>query len=158
MYYVIICTLLRAGVCLLEGRTSYSYVCTASVLAFLETTTSVSYTFSPQPLLSTLNSPKSGRAQCQTPFLSIPIRINLVSAPRMSSLFRPCAACSPLLHLLCSNGRQAVGDGAYSVDAVNDVLAVCQVQGSDDIYYYSYVSIARACRGSVPDVHERSFP
>ncbi|KAL5523794.1 hypothetical protein ACEPAG_7967 [Sanghuangporus baumii] len=37
-----------------------------------------------------------------------------------------------------ANGRQAVGDGAYSVDAVNsDVLAVCQVQGSNDIYYYS---------------------
>ena len=36
-----------------------------------------------------------------------------------------------------SNGRQAVGDGAFHVDAEPSVLAVCHVQGADDMYYYS---------------------
>ena len=38
---------------------------------------------------------------------------------------------------LSSNGRQAVGDGAFYVDAAPSVLAVCHVQGADDMYYYS---------------------
>jgi hypothetical protein len=37
-------------------------------------------------------------------------------------------------HLYRSNGRQTVGDGAPLLDTV---LAVCHVQGADDIYYYS---------------------
>ncbi|KDQ53528.1 hypothetical protein JAAARDRAFT_136971 [Jaapia argillacea MUCL 33604] len=36
-----------------------------------------------------------------------------------------------------SNGRQAVGDGALSFDATPSVLAVCHMQGTDDLYYYS---------------------
>ena len=41
------------------------------------------------------------------------------------------------LTLIFSNGRQTVGDGAFYVDAAPSVLAVCHVQGSDDMYYYS---------------------
>ncbi|KAI6121757.1 ornithine decarboxylase antizyme-domain-containing protein [Pisolithus sp. B1] len=38
----------------------------------------------------------------------------------------------------CSNGhRQAVGDGAFSTDNTPNVLAVCHIQGTDDLYYYS---------------------
>ena len=37
----------------------------------------------------------------------------------------------------CSNGCQVVGDGAFSADITPSVLAVCQMQGSDDMYYYS---------------------
>ncbi|KAI0268666.1 ornithine decarboxylase antizyme-domain-containing protein [Gloeopeniophorella convolvens] len=36
-----------------------------------------------------------------------------------------------------TNGRQTVGDGAFSADVAPSVLAVCQVQGADDMYYYS---------------------
>lgn len=39
--------------------------------------------------------------------------------------------------LLSSNGRQTVGDGAFYVDAAPSVLAVCHLQGEDDMYYYS---------------------
>lgn len=38
---------------------------------------------------------------------------------------------------LKSNGRQTVGDGAFYVDASPNVLAVCHLQGADDMYYYS---------------------
>ncbi|KAJ4468193.1 ornithine decarboxylase antizyme-domain-containing protein [Lentinula aciculospora] len=38
---------------------------------------------------------------------------------------------------LCpTNGRQTVGDGAVTLDTPS-VLAVCQMQGTDDMYYYS---------------------
>ncbi|KAI6166110.1 ornithine decarboxylase antizyme-domain-containing protein [Pisolithus thermaeus] len=37
-----------------------------------------------------------------------------------------------------TNGhRQAVGDGAFSTDNTPSVLAVCHIQGTDDLYYYS---------------------
>ncbi|ETW80417.1 hypothetical protein HETIRDRAFT_452016 [Heterobasidion irregulare TC 32-1] len=36
-----------------------------------------------------------------------------------------------------ANGRQTVGDGAFSTDATPSVLAVCHVQGNDNMYYYS---------------------
>lgn len=36
-----------------------------------------------------------------------------------------------------SNGRQTVGDGAFSSDMIPSVLAVCHVQGADSMYYYS---------------------
>ena len=39
--------------------------------------------------------------------------------------------------LSSSNGRQTVGDGAFYVDVAPSVLAVCHVQGADDMYYYS---------------------
>jgi hypothetical protein len=39
--------------------------------------------------------------------------------------------------LVSSNGRQTVGDGAFFVDVAPSVLAVCHVQGADDMYYYS---------------------
>ncbi|KAF9071119.1 hypothetical protein BDP27DRAFT_1391785, partial [Rhodocollybia butyracea] len=39
-------------------------------------------------------------------------------------------------YLLFSNGRQTVGDGAVTFDTPS-VLAVCQMQGTDDMYYYS---------------------
>ncbi|KIM91905.1 hypothetical protein PILCRDRAFT_57220, partial [Piloderma croceum F 1598] len=35
-----------------------------------------------------------------------------------------------------SNGRQTVGDGAFFTD-VPSVLAVCHLEGNDDMYYYS---------------------
>ncbi|KIJ67833.1 hypothetical protein HYDPIDRAFT_173587 [Hydnomerulius pinastri MD-312] len=39
---------------------------------------------------------------------------------------------------LCpTNGRQAVGDGAFTSDNTPSVLAVCHMQGTDDMYYYS---------------------
>jgi hypothetical protein len=38
---------------------------------------------------------------------------------------------------LCSNGRQTVGDGAFTSDAAPSVLAVCHLEGTDDMYYYS---------------------
>ncbi|KAF9241635.1 ornithine decarboxylase antizyme-domain-containing protein [Melanogaster broomeanus] len=39
---------------------------------------------------------------------------------------------------LCpTNGRQAVGDGAFTCDNTPNVLAVCHIQGTDDMYYYS---------------------
>ncbi|KZV74398.1 hypothetical protein PENSPDRAFT_674229 [Peniophora sp. CONT] len=39
---------------------------------------------------------------------------------------------------LCpANGRQTVGDGALCADTNASVLAVCNVQGAGDIYYYS---------------------
>ncbi|EIW83316.1 hypothetical protein CONPUDRAFT_52585, partial [Coniophora puteana RWD-64-598 SS2] len=37
----------------------------------------------------------------------------------------------------CSNGRQTVGDGAFYTDMTPSVLAVCRVQGTSDMYYYS---------------------
>ncbi|KAF9227305.1 hypothetical protein BS17DRAFT_747693 [Gyrodon lividus] len=36
-----------------------------------------------------------------------------------------------------SNGRQAVGDGAFTCDNTPSVLAVCHLQGAEDMYYYS---------------------
>ncbi|KAL6300595.1 ornithine decarboxylase antizyme-domain-containing protein [Sparassis latifolia] len=36
-----------------------------------------------------------------------------------------------------TNGRQTVGDGAFSFDMTPSVLAVCQMQGTDEMYYYS---------------------
>jgi hypothetical protein len=42
-----------------------------------------------------------------------------------------------IVFLLSSNGRQTVGDGAFYVDAAPSVLAVCHLQGADDMYYYS---------------------
>ena len=36
-----------------------------------------------------------------------------------------------------SNGRQTVGDGAFTFDNEPSVLAVCHLQGTDDMYYYS---------------------
>ncbi|KAG6375407.1 ornithine decarboxylase antizyme-domain-containing protein [Boletus reticuloceps] len=39
---------------------------------------------------------------------------------------------------LCpTNGRLAVGDGAFTCDNTPSVLAVCHIQGTDDMYYYS---------------------
>ncbi|KAF5320712.1 hypothetical protein D9619_001823 [Psilocybe cf. subviscida] len=39
---------------------------------------------------------------------------------------------------LCpANGRQTVGDGAFTFDNEPSVLAVCHMQGADDMYYYS---------------------
>ncbi|TFK54248.1 hypothetical protein OE88DRAFT_1624727 [Heliocybe sulcata] len=43
----------------------------------------------------------------------------------------------PQSSLCPTNGRQAVGDGALSFDAAPSVLAVCHMQGADDLYYYS---------------------
>lgn len=41
-------------------------------------------------------------------------------------------------HISCSNARQSVGDGAASFDtSVPSVLAVCHLEGNDDMYYYS---------------------
>ena len=42
-----------------------------------------------------------------------------------------------LTYVLYSNGRQTVGDGAFSSDMIPSVLAVCHIQGDDSMYYYS---------------------
>lgn len=43
-----------------------------------------------------------------------------------------------MLTVRCSNARQSVGDGADSFDTpVPSVLAVCHLEGNDDMYYYS---------------------
>ncbi len=43
-----------------------------------------------------------------------------------------------ITHTSCSNARQSVGDGAVSVDtSVPSVLAVCHLEGNNDVYYYS---------------------
>ncbi|KAF9264274.1 hypothetical protein L218DRAFT_972776 [Marasmius fiardii PR-910] len=49
----------------------------------------------------------------------------------MSNFIKPKSSLCP------TNGRQAVGDGAASFDIEPSVLAVCQVQGNNDMYYYS---------------------
>lgn len=69
---------------------------------------------------------------------SFPRRIirnsNLVFAPRSYYPTTPCL----VPHILSSsNGRQAVGDGAFTSDNTPSVLAVCHIQGTDDMYYYS---------------------
>ncbi|KAH9083717.1 ornithine decarboxylase antizyme-domain-containing protein [Lactarius deliciosus] len=43
----------------------------------------------------------------------------------------------PISNLCPTNGRQTVGDGAFYVDVAPSVLAICHVQGSDNMYYYS---------------------
>lgn len=45
--------------------------------------------------------------------------------------------CLKLVLDICSNGRQTVGDGAFTSDAVPSVLAVCHLEGTEDKYYYS---------------------
>ncbi|KAJ3853034.1 ornithine decarboxylase antizyme-domain-containing protein [Lentinula lateritia] len=51
--------------------------------------------------------------------------------------FSLCPTSHFTLYLLnYSNGRQTVGDGAVTIDTPS-VLAVCQMQGTDDMYYYS---------------------
>ncbi|TFK25712.1 hypothetical protein FA15DRAFT_589974 [Coprinopsis marcescibilis] len=44
---------------------------------------------------------------------------------------------NPKSSLCPANGRQTVGDGAAAYDNGSEVLAVCQAQGMDDMYYYS---------------------
>jgi hypothetical protein len=41
------------------------------------------------------------------------------------------------IDIVCSNGRQTVGDGAFSTDVSPRVVAVCHMQGNSDLYYYS---------------------
>ena len=36
-----------------------------------------------------------------------------------------------------SNGRQTVGDGAFSTDMTPSVIAVCHMEGTNSMYYYS---------------------
>ena len=47
----------------------------------------------------------------------------------------------PYVHALTtiflSNGRHTVGDGAAIFDNDANVLAVCQLQGANNLYYYS---------------------
>ena len=44
----------------------------------------------------------------------------------------------PLAYIFfVSNGRQTVGDGAFTFDNEPSVLAVCHLQGTEDMYYYS---------------------
>ncbi|KAL1744659.1 ornithine decarboxylase antizyme-domain-containing protein [Schizophyllum fasciatum] len=65
---------------------------------------------------------------------------------------------------LCpTNGRQIVGDGAslpYSADP--SVLAVCHMQGSDDMYYYSTTFSGGPGRNALPtegsSASDTSFP
>ena len=41
------------------------------------------------------------------------------------------------LYHFFSNGRQTVGDGAFSADMTPSVIAVCHLQGNSSMYYYS---------------------
>lgn len=60
------------------------------------------------------------------------------SSPCPTYVFVHRSTYSSTNHCWCSNGnRQAVGDGAFSTDMTPNVLAVCHVQGADDLYYYS---------------------
>ncbi|KAI0779785.1 ornithine decarboxylase antizyme-domain-containing protein [Fomes fomentarius] len=36
-----------------------------------------------------------------------------------------------------TNGRQTVGDGAFTTDMTPSVIAVCRMEGTDSMYYYS---------------------
>lgn len=54
-----------------------------------------------------------------------------MSNPTYLNLSKPISSPCP------TNGRQTVGDGAFYVDAAPSVLAVCHLQGADDMYYYS---------------------
>ncbi|KAH6910420.1 ornithine decarboxylase antizyme-domain-containing protein [Coprinopsis sp. MPI-PUGE-AT-0042] len=54
-----------------------------------------------------------------------------MSLSTMSNFINPQSSLCP------ANGRQAVGDGATSFDNGSDVLAVCHLQGMNDVYYYS---------------------
>ena len=38
---------------------------------------------------------------------------------------------------LHSNGRQTVGDGAFTTDMMPSVIAVCRMEGTNSMYYYS---------------------
>lgn len=40
-------------------------------------------------------------------------------------------------HVYRSNGRQTVGDGAFITDMTPSVIAVCHMEGTDSMYYYS---------------------
>lgn len=40
-------------------------------------------------------------------------------------------------HVSRSNGRQTVGDGAFITDMTPSVIAVCHMEGTDSMYYYS---------------------
>ncbi|KAI0079039.1 hypothetical protein K474DRAFT_1739100 [Panus rudis PR-1116 ss-1] len=40
-----------------------------------------------------------------------------------------------------TNGRQTVGDGAFSSDMTPSVIAVCHMQGTDSMYYYSTTGV-----------------
>ncbi|EEB87937.1 hypothetical protein MPER_14496, partial [Moniliophthora perniciosa FA553] len=57
----------------------------------------------------------------------------------MSNLPNSKSSLCPTLFPLCSNGRRTVGDGAASFDIPSSsVIAVCQIEGSEDnMYYYS---------------------
>ncbi|KAG1900680.1 ornithine decarboxylase antizyme-domain-containing protein [Suillus fuscotomentosus] len=54
-----------------------------------------------------------------------------MSNPSMSNFLKQQFSICP------ANGCQAVGDGAFSADITPSVLAVCHMQGTDDVYYYS---------------------
>lgn len=54
--------------------------------------------------------------------------------PTFVHYYPPCLV--PLISSF-SNGRHAVGDGAFTCDNTPSVLAVCHMQGTDDMYYYS---------------------
>ncbi|KAJ7925209.1 ornithine decarboxylase antizyme-domain-containing protein [Mycena leptocephala] len=55
-----------------------------------------------------------------------------MSISKMSNFIKQKSSLGP------TNGRQTVGDGAaFSLDNEPSVLAVCHLQGTDDMYYYS---------------------
>ncbi|GAW01772.1 ornithine decarboxylase antizyme short [Lentinula edodes] len=68
--------------------------------------------------------------QLQTPKISSPQSSWHMSLKNNSNLSNQRFSLCP------TNGRQTVGDGAVTLDTPS-VLAVCQMQGTDDMYYYS---------------------
>ena len=70
---------------------------------------------------------------------------------------------------LHSNGRQTVGDGAFTTDMTPSVIAVCRMEGTNSMYYYSttfsggpgvsrLLAIARSLHLTIARVFTPPFP
>lgn len=79
-------------------------------------------------------SPQSRRKNMSQPSISNYTQQQFSLCPTFVHL---CPSCLVPHIASFSNGRQAVGDGAFTSDNTPSVLAVCHMQGTDDMYYYS---------------------
>ena len=60
---------------------------------------------------------------------------NLIPYALRSILLCTLESCADIIS--CSNGRQTVGDGAFTTDMTPSVIAVCHMEGTNSMYYYS---------------------
>ena len=60
---------------------------------------------------------------------------NLIPYALRSILLCTFESCADIIS--CSNGRQTVGDGAFTTDMTPSVIAVCHMEGTNSMYYYS---------------------